>query len=385
MFQHRLLLLAESFPPSIGGIQAYLSGLWGALPSEQSFVVAAPQRGDAAWDARGAYRVVRAPTRAFFYPRWRTFWQAARHLVTGERIEAVVCGKALFEGRAAQRLQREFGLPYVVCTYAMEISAWLEAQKTRHDLHRVLEGAARVLVINDQTKRELRRFGVPERKLVKLYPGVADPFFHVPDGVETFRARHRLSGKRVITSVGRLVPRKGHRVLVAAFPQVLREVPGAHLLIVGDGPERAALARDVEDRGLVGAVTFLGAVPEDDVRRALAVADSFALTPLDDPQNPEGFGIVYLEAAAAGKPSVGTRVGGVPEAVLDGQTGMLVPPSDPAATGAALVRVLTDAGLRQALGAAARARADKEFHWPGRALVFQGMIAAMLTEQPKHQ
>lgn len=384
VFEHRLLLLAEAFPPSLGGVQAYLAGLWGALPTAASFVVAATQPGDREWDQQPPYRIARAATRAWAYPRWRPAWQAARRLIRDAKIEALVCGKALFEGRAALRLQGEFGIPFIVCTYGMELPVWLRGQRTRADLERVLGAAARVVVINEQTKRFLLSLGVTDQRLVKIYPGVAEEFFRPPAEVDAFRARYRLREKRVVIAVARLVPRKGLAELIDAFPAVLRAVPGAQLLVVGDGPERPLLQARVERQGLVGAVTFLGRTPLDDVRRALAAAEVFALTPVDDPDDPEGFGIVYLEAAAAGIPAVASRAGGVPEAVLDSRTGLLVPARDPAATAAALVRVLTDDALRQRLGAAARDRAAKEFHWKGRAFLFQGMVHALLSERNPH-
>lgn len=381
MFEHRLLLLTETFPPAIGGIQSYLSGLWSALPAEQSFVVAAPYSGDTAWDARQPYRIVRAPTRAWAYPRWKPAWQAARKLVKQEKIEAVICGKALFEGRAALRLQEEFRIPFLVCTYATEIFLWSSVPRTRKLLFDVLLAAGRITVINDDMKQRLFQLGIPEQKIAKFYTGVAEDFFSPSEGVDEFRSRHRLPSKRVVTCVSRLVPRKGIDVLLRAFVQVVRDLPDAHLLVVGDGPERARLEELSRSLGLAQHVRFLGMVPTGDLRRALAAADVFALTPMAMKADVEGFGIVYIEAAAMGKPAVGTRTGGIPEAVLDGETGLLVPERDAAATAVALVRLLADDVLRTRLGAAAKARAEKEFHWKGRALLFQGLTHAMITER----
>jgi methylated-DNA-[protein]-cysteine S-methyltransferase len=227
--------------------------------------------------------------RAWTYPRWRPAWQAAREIVRRERIEAIVCGKALFEGRAALRLQKEFGIPLIVCTYAMEIPVWLAGAKTRHDLREVLQDAARVLVINEQTKQVLRTFGVPEGKLVKLYPGVAEAFFVVPPDGGAFRSRFGLDGKRVIASVARLVPRKGLDVLIRAFAEVRRSATDAHLFIAGDGPERDHLALLVREAHQEDSVTLLGEVSSDDLRSILACAEFFALTPKDFRRETEDF------------------------------------------------------------------------------------------------
>jgi phosphatidylinositol alpha-1,6-mannosyltransferase len=381
VFEHRLLLLAEEFPPSLGGIQAYLSGLWAALPSSQACVVASTQPGDTDWDSRRAYQVTRASTHAWTYPRWRPAWQAARTLVSRERIEAVVCGKALFEGRAALRLQAEFGTPYIVCTYATEILTWSQDPTRRSNLRRVLLAAGRVVVINEPTRRAIRHFGVPESRMVKLYPGVSEDAFVRPEGVGAFRHQHGLTKKRVVATVARCIPRKGLDILLRAFVDVRRAVPAAQWVLIGDGPERPRLEALAEKCGLGSAVTFLGAGTREDVRRLLACAEVFCLTPRSLPNDEEGFGIVYLEAAAMGLPSVGSLVGGVPEAVLDGETGLLVPSNDQAATAGALIRLLQDDVLRTQLGRQAKTRAEREFHWKGRALLFQGMVHAMLTEQ----
>ncbi|TSC62389.1 MAG: group 1 glycosyl transferase [Parcubacteria group bacterium Gr01-1014_106] len=388
MFEHRLLLLTETFPPSVGGIQAYLSGLWGALPPKDSFVIASPQDGAPAWDAQQPYRTQRVPMRAWAYPRWRPAWQVAREVLTKENIEAVVCGKALFEGRAALRLKEEFKIPYVVCTYAMEIETWRRHPRTRQQLLAVLEGADRVLTINDHTKATLLTLGVSEKKLVKLYPGIREEYFSAPNDRDAFCSRFRLTGKRIVVTVARFVPRKGMHILLDAFALVRKTVPNAHWVLIGDGPEREMLEQRVREHGIHDAVTILRDASHDDVRRALAVADIFALTPRELPDDPEGFGIVYVEAAAAGVPAVGSRTGGVPEAVRDKETGILVPPNDVHATAEAMRELLTDDARRKALGAAARARAEKEFHWKGRALVFQGMMHSLLTEKapsPKSQ
>lgn len=380
MFAHRLLLLTEAFPPQVGGIQEYLSELLGALPPADSFVVAPQTRGARAWDEPRAYRVLRARTRAWTYPRWRKAWQAARRLVRDERIEAVICGKGLFEGRAAMLLQDEFRIPFVVCTYAMEVRTWLKQDRTRRQLLKVLHRASRVVVINEDTKRTLQSLGVPQRRLVKIYPGVSEDFFKrsPAEGVEF---RRTLQEKRVVTSVARLVPRKGLDVLLEAFAEVVREVPKAHLLIVGDGPERENLKALVRGLDLSVSVTFVGAATREVLIGALDCAELFALTPVERAGETEGFGIVYLEAAARGKTAVASRVGGIPEAVLDDRTGLLVPPGDQRATAEAIVKLLRDSDTRLRLASEARARAEKDFHWTGRALLFQGMVDSLLAER----
>lgn len=387
MFRRRLLLLTEDYPPAIGGVQSYLSGLWRHLPADASTVITQEHPDAAAWDVTQPYTIVRTPMRGWTYPRWRPSLSALERVVAEVRPEAIVCGKALFEGRAVRALRKKTPMPYVVMTYAMEVATWLRRWKTRADLHAVLADASRVLVINEQTKRLLHTHGVPDAKLVKMYPGVDDEFFERPASVDEFRARHGLQDKRVLVTTCRLVSRKGVDVVLESLPALLREIPQLVYLMIGDGPKRERLQAQAERLGIASHVRFLGRTSPDDLRSALNVADVFVLTPRTEGADSEGFGIVYLEAAAAGVCSLGTRAGGVPEAVLHNETGLLVPENDSTAVTSELRRLLTDTDLRTRLAAAAKKRAEKEFRWPQRALLFQGMMEAVMTEAryPKNE
>lgn len=381
MFRHRLLLLTEEFPPRVGGIQSYLSGLWGALPPESSSVLA-PSLG-VTEEKQSGYHLVRAPFSGWTYPRWRPALHALRNEVERFSPEAIVCGKALFEGRAVRALNARRGanpLPYVVLTYAMEIETWLRSWRTRSHLLRVLKDAARVVVINSETKRLLHSIGVSDKKLVKIYPGVDEAFFSVPDGVETYRRQNGLMGKRVVLSICRLVPRKGIDVVLRALPRVIERVPDVLFCVAGDGPEMDRLKALTRELDLEEHVRFVGEVSQDDLHRLLAIAEYFVLTPVTIGSDREGFGIVYLEAAAAGKCAIGSQSGGVPEAVLDQETGLLVPEGESDALARRMLELLMNQDLRDRLASAARARAEREFRWSRRALLFQAMMEAVIRE-----
>jgi phosphatidyl-myo-inositol dimannoside synthase len=377
-FRRRLLLLTEVFPPGVGGVQSYLRGLWSQLPRGSATVIAPQDPAADAWDRAQSFAVVRTAMHGIAYPRWRPALQTLARTIEETRPDAIVCGKALFEGRAVRALNAQRApmaqLPFVVCAYGMEIQTWLSKRKTRRDLLGVLHAAARIVVINSAVRTLLADAGIPERKFVKIYPGIDDTFFASGAHYSTGASR-----KNIVT-IARLVPRKGIDVVLRALPAVLSDVRDVTYTIVGDGPERARLAALSRKLGIDAHVRFLGACSNDELHRALAAADAFVLTPRETSTDVEGFGIVFLEAAGSGVPSVGSRSGGVPEAVLDEKTGLLVPPDDPAATAAALVRILRDDVLRQRLGDAAQARARNEFTWSRRALLFQGMIEAVIQE-----
>jgi glycosyltransferase involved in cell wall biosynthesis len=161
-------------------------------------------------------------------------------------------------------------------------------------------------------------------------------------------------GSFLVASVGRLVPIKGHPHLVEAFAEVSRRRPGSRLMLVGDGPLRAALDGRIRELGLEGGVLLTG--HRDDVARLLRAADLFVLPSLN-----EGLGMVLVEAMASGLATVASRVGGIPEVVLDRDTGLLVPPGDPGALADAILRLADDEGERRRMGRAGRDRAFEVF------------------------
>ena len=164
-------------------------------------------------------------------------------------------------------------------------------------------------------------------------------------------------------SVGRLQRRKGHDLVLRALPALLKRHSTLRYVIVGDGEERPRLESMARELGVTPQVTFVGEVPDDLLPGYFAAADIFVLPNRVEKGDFEGFGIVFLEAAAAGLPTVGGRSGGVPEAVLEDETGLLVDGTDPAELEGALHRLLVDRVLARSLGEAGRRRVRNEFTW----------------------
>jgi glycosyltransferase involved in cell wall biosynthesis len=166
-----------------------------------------------------------------------------------------------------------------------------------------------------------------------------------------------------------MVPEKGAAVLIAAMPLILSRWPALELVLVGDGPERAALQQAAQDAGVAEACRFLGMVPPDAMPELMAEAHLVVVPSLWK----EAFGQVASEAAACGRAVVASRVGGLPEVVLDGETGLLVEPDVPAALASAILRLLDDPGRLRDMGRKARERAGRAF---GPATMIEGYRAA---------
>ncbi|HVR71257.1 MAG TPA: glycosyltransferase family 4 protein [Vicinamibacteria bacterium] len=191
---------------------------------------------------------------------------------------------------------------------------------------------------------------------------------------DALRRDLRLDGARVVVSVSRLVLKNGLDRLLEAFPAVLREVPDAALLLVGEGEDRAALERQAALLGIDARVRFAGAVPHADVARYLRLGEVFARPSLS-----EGLGTAFLEAMACALPVVGTRTGGIPDFLAEGRTGLFCDPGRPETIAEAVVRLMRDRALARALGQAGRALVSERYRWEAVAARIAAMYDGLLT------
>ena len=220
-------------------------------------------------------------------------------------------------------------------------------------------GAIRDILVHDgidAARIEVVHDGIDVERIEHIAPVSIHTEYWLPHGVP------------VIANVGALVGHKGQRHLVDAMPLVRREVPDAHLVIFGEGDLRAPLEKQVKQLGLEKHVLLPGF--REDVLALVKSADLFVMSSVT-----EGLGSAVLDAMAMGLAVVGTRAGGIPEAVVPGRTGLLVEPGDPAALAHAVVTLLKDREMREVLGAAGRERVRERF---GVDRLVEGTLAAYL-------
>jgi phosphatidylinositol alpha-1,6-mannosyltransferase len=333
----------------VGGIQKYVHQLCAYL-SEARVVVVAPDHPDApAFDAAQPFRIVRAirvpgwKRLSFLLLCWQGLWTGLR-----DRFDVVVCGH-LIVGPIAILLRRLRGVPYVTLAHAQEIRVHRRQRLAR----RVFRDAARVVGISDFTWDTLRSLGVPEDRIRKVTPGLdLQPIAEVGEGGEV-RARLGLGDAPVLLTVARLAERyKGHDAVIRALPLIRAKVPRVRYVIAGDGPLRPFYARLAQSLGVEDAVVFTGTITGQDVAALYAAADVFIMASRESriAGGAEGFGIVFLEASRMGKPVVGGRSGGIPDAVADGVTGLLVNPVDTREIADTVIGLLTDPGRARSLG-----------------------------------
>jgi phosphatidylinositol alpha-1,6-mannosyltransferase len=369
----RHLLVTNDFPPKVGGIQTYLWELWRRLPPDEFAVLTTSHRDAAIFDACQPFRVERVPGTVLWpTPRLR---RGIDRLVTELEAGFVVLDPALPLGAVGPQLAS----PYLVVAHGAEIPVAGRIPVAGSVLARVLRGSAGTVAGGNYAAAEVAGAAGRPVDLAVIPPGVdTDRFVPVPE-------RDRLGIRRsfglpedgpLVVNVGRLVPRKGADVLIEAVARLRSAHPDLTLAVAGAGRDGERLRKLASRRR--APVRFLGRVPDERLPALYACADVFAAPNRTrwGGLEQEGFGIVFLEAAACGVPQVAGDSGGAPEAVVHGETGLLVGrPAIPSEVAAALERLLDDPAERRRLGEQSRKRAVELFAYD----VLAAQLAAYLT------
>jgi phosphatidylinositol alpha-1,6-mannosyltransferase len=346
------LLVTNDFPPKLGGIQSYLHELWRRLPPDGTTVFTTSHAGAAAWDAQQPFRVVRARRKVLLPSAALT--RDVDALAREIGADVIFLDPMLPLGLIGPRLR---SAPYVIVAHGAEITLPASIPGLRSRGRRILRGAAAVVAAGGYPARQAVRVAGCELHGVIVPPGVDAERFHPLDDGERSMTRMRFGldpDGTLVLGVSRLVPRKGFDVIIDA----VAGMPGVELVIAGAGRDRWRLERRA--RSNRANVRFVGRVPEADLPSLYGCADAFAMCCRDRWAGieAEGFGIVFLEAAACAVPAVAGRSGGAHEAVVAGETGYVVEPRDVGAVRSAFGELFDDPERRSRMGRAARARAS---------------------------
>ncbi len=357
----RHLLVTNDFPPKVGGIQSYLWELWRRLPSE-SFAVLTTRHADAAdFDAEQPYRIERVEASVLL----PTPGLIRRVDALADEIDAdlVVLDPALPVGAIGPRLH----LPYDVIVHGAEVTVPGRLPGSRQMLGHVLRGARHLIAAGGYPLAEAERAAGRTLRSTVIPPGVDTDRF-VPLAERDRSLARRAFGidddDLLIVSFSRLVPRKGMDVLIEAAARLRGRFPRLKVLIGGTGRDAARLDGLITKHD--APVERLGFVSDVDLPRLVGACDLSVMLCRDRwaGLEQEGFGIVFLEAAAAGVPQVAGQSGGAAEAVADGETGIVVrDPRDVDAVSGVLARLLDDPDLRARMATASRRRAVNSFSY----------------------
>ena len=363
----RLVLVTQDFPPLRGGIQTYAFEIAKRLAGRcEAFAVIAPEApGADTVDPGLGFRVFRRGT---FDTLITACAPALAKLVVGEGFDHAL--HAQWSTVPASLALRGLGRLRTVAVAAHGRELLLEpwralgfAQRSYDGVRRLaLCRADRILAGSDYTAGLVRELGVDPRRITVTRYGT-DPSRFRPRDATALRERLELGRRPVLLTIARLVERKGIQSVLDALPAVRQAVPDVAYVVVGDGPERARLEARARALGVADAVRFVGPVGDDELPVWYSLGDVFVMPSRSEAPDVEGFGIVYLEAGACERPVVALRSGGVPDAVADGVSGLLVEPGDIDGLGAKLAELLRDPARAAELGRRGRARVLDELNW----------------------
>jgi phosphatidylinositol alpha-1,6-mannosyltransferase len=367
----RHLILTLDFPPLYdGGIARSMDETARALAGAgQSVRVLTRGKGGkvAGHDASYPASVTR-----FWGHHWQKFhpWLLAWHLPGVGRAEpGAIVHTSTWEvaGPVLDRAAR-FGWKVYVHAQGREVAGSFADPARLARMSSVLRAADAVLPISRHLAELVGRAGAAPEKIHLITPAIQAARVQGGSG-ERFRAKHNLGTKPVLLTLARLVDRKGQDTVIRALPAVLKEVPDLVYVLAGGGDHRGALEQLARENNVGDHVLFTGFVGDEAVPDVYAAADAYVMVSREGREagDIEGFGITYLEASAAGLPVVAGNTAGAVDAVQDGVTGTLVPPTDVAGVGRAVASLFRDRDRARAMGKAGRERVDREFTLAGRA------------------
>jgi phosphatidylinositol alpha-1,6-mannosyltransferase len=360
-----VLLVTNDFGPRAGGIETFVMGLLERVPKGEVIVYTSHQSSTGEYDRRWrddyGVEVVRDKS-SILLPTPRVI-RNLQKLIDERNLSTVWFGAAAPLGVSARWLRRAGAQHIVALTHGHEVW-WSKVWPFSWAISEIARSVDVVTYLGDFTHQAIARRFKDKNKLTKIAPGIDTEHFRPLDGRE-LREKYGIADRATIVSVGRLVHRKGQDRLVEAMPLVLKEIPEAHLVFIGEGPHRKRLDELVKKFKLENHVTFIGRIQYSDLPRHFSLGDIFAMPSRSRlfGLEVEGLGIVYLEASACGLPVVGGNSGGAPDAVKEGITGFVVDGNKLPEIADRIITLLKDDELRNQMGNAGRSWAMEEWQW----------------------
>jgi phosphatidyl-myo-inositol dimannoside synthase len=361
-----LLVLTNEFPPKIGGIASYIFGYIQKIPYDRVTVVTKEEQYAPQEDLLPNNRVVlRNRQERMLSPSWWPLVSSTLRLVRHYGVGVIHVHHVLPHGYAAYIAHMLFDIPYTVFFHGSDIFLCTQKRWKKRMAEMILRRAHHVVVGSMFLQNVYTtRFSARVPRPLVIYPSPDTRVSHISkEEADQLRRHMGIEGKVVLLTVARFAASKGHMALLGALKELAATPRQFVALFVGDGYERERVAQAVHSMGLQQYVRFVGPVPHESVSSYYAIADIYVQLSEDVGGREEGFGLSFAEAAQYGLPCVGTRVGGIPEVVVDGVNGVLVDPKDASAGAAkALATLIDDSALRQRCGVSS-AEHSAQFTW----------------------
>ena len=371
----RITLLTDVFLPQAGGSRFYYYNLFRRIALQDHVTLLTTRvPGWQAFDRREQTPTFRIKRRFQPLPNWsysqlpKVAGTLLRAFTSGllRRPDVLHCGDLYPPALTGVILKKLLGIPFVAYCHGEDITLTGE-RRFQPKIRNLIYRSADAIVANGAfAVGKLAEIGIPQNKVFKITPGLDTSVFF-PQSADLLRERYGLKDELVLVTVARLIRRKGHARVLQAIAALGSDVPPLKYVIAGRGPQERLLRDLAAELRIEDKVIFAGFVAEEEINLHYNLADIVLMPNTEEEGDVEGFGMVFLEANAAGKPVIGGRSGGTADAVEDGVTGFLVSSADDGELVARLRQLLTDGDLRRSMGAAGLARVQTEFAWEPRA------------------
>jgi len=367
--KHSYLVITELFLPTKGGTAVWFDAVYRLLGGKGIHIITANVPGSAEHDIFHPNTIHRLSLHRHWWLKPESLAMYGKLLGCSlalplrHRFEAVHAGRVLPEGLVGWVVARFFRYPLVIYAHGEEIMTWRQPTKFKAMMF-TYRHADCVIANSEFTRNELLKLGVQDERIVILCPGVDlerfRPGMHIQDLLESIGSKN---GQKLILSVGRLSRRKGFDQVIRAIPHLLNDGIDVRYAVAGIGEARDYLISLAEFLKIADRVHFLGHVSEADLPRWYNASDVFAMPNREIKGDTEGFGMVFIEAAACCKPSLAGKTGGTGDAVIDGVTGLRVDGASLDEVTQAMKSLLSDSGLAQSLGTNGYRRVQDQFSW----------------------
>jgi len=374
----RHLFVTQDYAPDLGGMarrHVELCRRFGDGDATTMSVSTVAARDVGEFDERESYNIYRQPfpfERAKLFSnqlRWASWLTSSR----SPDFDVLHCGNIRPVGYAVRWANRQLRTPYLLYVYGGDLlkerkKAESSALK-RRTARSILGHASGIVAISKWTAElasdVMKQVGIDTPPPVAALDLGTDPVrFNPSCGTGALRRRWGVGDAPVILTVARLVPHKGQDMGIRAVATLRRDFPGLRYIMVGEGPDEERLRALAKELGVSDSVGFVGAMRDDELPEAYATSTIYlGASRVDKEINVEGFGISFVEAAASGIPSVAGDSGGVRSAVRDGETGIVVPPTDSDAVADAIRSLLLNPDRRNQMGAAGRRAVETHYNW----------------------
>ena len=359
------LLITNDFGPRAGGIESFVIGLLERMPKSQVVVYTSMQGDtksyDADWFNSFGVKVIRDRSKILL-PTPRVV-RTLQSLIRQEGIENIWFGAAAPLGVSARWLKKAGASNVVALTHGHEVW-WARIWPFSWAISEIAKQSNHLTYLGEFTKAAMIKRVGDRNKLVRVAPGIDTEHFK-PVSAAQLREELQLAHRPTIVTVGRLVHRKGQDRLLEALPRIIKEIPDVALVFVGEGPHRQQLDNLVKKLGLQNHVYFIGRIQFSELPKYICVGDVFAMPSRSRffGLEVEGLGIVYLEASACGLPVIAGASGGAPDAVIAGETGLVVDGNNLEEIAQSCINLLKSKELRDQIGKNGRAWVIDNWLW----------------------